>query len=211
MTAAFSAEKKPNILRMVILAVLAALIVLLMLTGIGYIPIGPGFTITILSLPVAVGAILLGPSAGAILGAVFGLTSFATCFLGMDAFGVALLAVSPFKTAVVCLIPRILAGFLCGMIFKGLEKIDKTCFISYAVSSLSAAALNTVFFLGALWLLFGSDPTVTQYTGGSSNIWLVFVVLGGINAIIESAACLILGTAITKSVAVATKKMKLKA
>lgn len=192
--------------KMVLSAVLAALLIFLMISGLGYIPTGFGFTITILMLPVAIGAILLGPAVGAFLGFVFGLTSFATCFLGMDPFGVALLAISPWKTAVVCLVPRILCGWLCGLIFKGLQKIDKTQFLSYGVASVSAALLNTFFFLFALWIFFGTDPAVTQYTGGSSNLFLLIGALGGVNALIEAASCLVLGTAITKALAVVQKK-----
>lgn len=114
-------KKLSKLQYMVITAVLAAIIVFLMFSGLGYIPTGFGFTITILMIPVAIGAILLGPGAGAILGTVFGLTSLATCFLGLDALGVALLAISPWKTVIVCLVPRILVGYLCGLIFKALN------------------------------------------------------------------------------------------
>lgn len=192
--------------RMVIIAVLAAIIVFLMLSGLGYIPTGFGFTITILMIPVAVGAILLGPAAGAILGGVFGATSLATCFLGMDVLGVALLAISPWKTAIVCIVPRVLVGFLCGWIYRALCKIDRTKIVSYGAASVCAALLNTALFLTSLFLLFGSDSAVTQFTGGSPNLFLLIGTLGGINAIIEAAACLILGTAIAKTLDVVMRK-----
>lgn len=200
-------KRLTNLQRMVFIAVLAAIIVFLMLTNLGYIPTGFGFTITILMIPVAIGAILLGPAAGAALGAVFGLTSLATCFLGMDPFGVALLAISPWKTALVCIVPRV--GFLCGWIFRALRRVDKTKIISYGVASVSAALLNTALFLTGIWLAFGSDPAVTQYTGGSSNLFIVIGVLGGINAIVEAVACLVLGTAIAKTLDVVMSKSRM--
>lgn len=202
-------KRLTNLQRMVFIAVLSAIIVFLMLTNLGYIPTGFGFTITILMIPVAIGAILLGPAAGAVLGAVFGLTSLATCFLGMDPFGVALLAISPWKTALVCIVPRVLVGFLCGWIFRALRRVDKTKIISYGAASISAALLNTAMFLTGIWLAFGSDPAVTQYTGGSSNLFIVIGVLGGINAIIEAAACLVLGTAIAKTLDVVMSKTRM--
>ena len=202
-------KRLTNLQRMVFIAVLAAIIVFLMLTNLGYIPTGFGFTITILMIPVAIGAILLGPAAGAALGAVFGLTSLATCFLGMDPFGVALLAISPWKTALVCIVPRVLVGFLCGWIFRALRRVDKTIIISYGVASVSAALLNTALFLTGIWLAFGSDPAVTQYTGGSSNLFIVIGVLGGINAIVEAVACLVLGTAIAKTLDVVMSKSRM--
>lgn len=201
-------KKLTNLQRMVLIAVLAAIIVFLMLSGLGYIPTGFGFTITILMIPVAIGAILLGPAAGAILGAVFGLTSLATCFLGMDVLGVALLAISPWKTALVCIIPRMLVGFLCGWIFRALNKVDKTGIVSYGIASVSAALLNTALFLTGLWLAFGSDPAVTQYTGGSSDLFVIIGAFGGVNAIVEAVACLILGTAIAKTLDIVMSKSR---
>lgn len=201
-------KKFTNLQRMVLIAVLAAIIVFLMLSGLGYIPTGFGFTITILMIPVAIGAILLGPAAGAILGAVFGLTSLATCFLSMDVLGVALLAISPWKTVLVCIIPRTLVGFLCGWIFRALNKVDKSRIVSYGVASVSAALFNTALFLTGLWLAFGSDPAVTQYTGGSSDLFVIIGALGGVNAIIEAVACLILGTAIAKTLDIVMSKSR---
>ena len=57
------------------LAVLIAIELLLEVTGLGYLKTGP-LDFTIMQVPVIIGAIVLGPLAGAILGTVFGLTSF---------------------------------------------------------------------------------------------------------------------------------------
>ncbi len=76
-------------------------------------------------IPVVIGAIILGPGAGAVLGAVFGLTSFVQCF-GLDTFGTTLMGIQPVYTFIMCMFPRILMGTLCGVIFKGLVRVDKT-------------------------------------------------------------------------------------
>ena len=60
--------------------------------------------------PVIVGAIVMGPAAGALLGGVFGLISFWECF-GKSAFGVVLMGINPFLTFLVCVPTRILAGW----------------------------------------------------------------------------------------------------
>ena len=70
------------------MALLVAIILLMAFTPIGYIKTA-GLEITLIVVPVAVGAVTLGPTAGAILGGVFGITSFIQCF-GMSTFGVAL-------------------------------------------------------------------------------------------------------------------------
>ena len=75
------------------LALLAAIVLVLAYTPLGYIHIGP-LAITPIMIPVTVGAILLGPTEGAILGGIFGLTSFSTCF-GSDMFGTTLMGINP--------------------------------------------------------------------------------------------------------------------
>ena len=94
---------RSSTVRLCCIAVLAALILLMTFTGIGYIPLGP-LKLTLLALPVAIGGAVLGPTAGLLLGTIFGLSSFFTCF-GMDAFGSVLLGINPVATAVMWLLP----------------------------------------------------------------------------------------------------------
>ena len=65
--------------RMVILAVLIALTLVMALTPLGYLKIG-ALSISFLCIPIAIGATVLGPTAGLILGTLFGITSFVQCF-----------------------------------------------------------------------------------------------------------------------------------
>ena len=58
------------------LALLLALLLILSYTPLGYLPVGP-LVLSLLSVPVAIGAMLLGPLGGAVLGGAFGLTSTA--------------------------------------------------------------------------------------------------------------------------------------
>lgn len=84
------------------LALFSALILLLNYTPLGYIRVF-ALEITLIIIPVTLGAMLLGPADGAILGGVFGLTSFATCF-GSSQFGVTLLAINPIGTFITCVV-----------------------------------------------------------------------------------------------------------
>ena len=142
-----------RILRLTQLSVLVALLLIFGFTSIGYIKVGV-IEITLNVIPVAIAAIVLGPSAGAICGAVFGLTSFWQAVSGMSAFGAALVAISPIYTLIICLIPRILEGLLTGLIFKGLSKVCKGNSVPCAVSSLCCPLLNTLLFVGSFLLLF---------------------------------------------------------
>ena len=177
------------------MALLTAIIILMAFTPLGYLRMGP-VEITFIMIPVVVGAILLGPGAGAMLGGVFGLTSFIQCF-GMSAFGATLLQVNWFFTLVLCMVPRILMGWLSGLIFKALYRIDKTRLLSFAVASLSGAVLNTVFFVGGIGVLF--YDTALSMAGEGVSVLQFLIGMITINSLIEMGVCLVVGTAITKA------------
>lgn len=183
------------------LAVLIAIILLLEITNLGYLHISV-LEMTIMQLPVLVGAIVLGPTAGAILGGVFGATSFFQCF-GKSYFGAALLGINPVFAFIVCMVPRILMGWLCGLIFKALARIDKTRFISYAVAALCGALLNTILFMSALMIFFGQTEYI-QNMMGELNVIPFVISFVGIQGLVEAGICFVAGTAISKALAVFT-------
>ena len=88
---------------MVELALMTAIIFIMAFTPLGYLRT-PGISITFLTVPVAVGAMILGPAGGAACGLAFGITSLMQCF-GMSPMGAMLLSINPFGTAVTCIVP----------------------------------------------------------------------------------------------------------
>ena len=110
-------------------AVLAGIVVFMAFTPIGYLKLGT-VEMTFIMIPVAVGAITLGEKSGAFLGLVFGISSFIQCF-GLSPFGASLLAINPLYTFIMCLVPRVLMGYLCGVIYKLLSKIKKSVAIYF--------------------------------------------------------------------------------
>ena len=192
--------------RLVYMAILIAIILVMAFTPLGYLKTA-GLEITFIQVPVIVGAILMGPTAGAILGGVFGLTSFIQCF-GLSAFGAALLEINAVYTFILCFFSRVLMGWLTGLIFRALQKVDRTMFVSYAVTSLAAPILNTVFFVGGMILLFGSSSYIQglMAEAGAANLLSFAVAFVALNGVIEAAACFLLGTAISKALASALKR-----
>lgn len=182
--------------KLVQMAILIAIMLIMAFTPLGYLKVGM-IEISFMTIPVVIGAILLGPTAGATLGGVFGLTSFIQCF-GMSAFGAALLSINPVLTFLVCMVPRILMGYLAGVIFQVLHRTDKTKILSFAVSSLSGAVLNTIFFVGLLMLLFGSSDYIMGMRGGMSLLSFLAAFVG-VNGVVEAIVAFILGTAISKA------------
>ena len=84
---------------MVELAAMIAIIIIMAFTPLGYIKL-PGLTITFLTIPVAVGAIILGPVGGLICGLTFGLTSLYQAVTGGSVFTFALFNISPVFTII---------------------------------------------------------------------------------------------------------------
>ena len=85
---------------MVQLAVLIAIMLILAFTPLGYLRIGP-LAISLMTVPVVIGAMILGPAGGAVLGLVFGLTSFYQCFAG-DPFGAFMNTLFFMSTLMIC-------------------------------------------------------------------------------------------------------------
>ena len=188
-------------LKMVQLALFTAIILLLAFTPIGYIKLPSGLSITLIGIPVIIGAITLGPSAGAILGVVFGLTSFAQAF-GLEPFGTMLFGINPFGTFITCMIPRILMGWLTGLIFQGIKKVDKTRMVSYLITSLAGSMLNTVFFMTSLMIFFYNDSSFQVEVAGfnAANAFTLVIAMVAVNATAEMIVSGILGAAIAKPI-----------
>lgn len=188
-------------------AILTALLIVMSFTPLGYLKM-PFLEISFLTIPVAIGAITLGPVVGAWLGFIFGLTSFIHCFMG-SATGVILLGVSVVRTFIVCVVPRVLVGFLCGLAFLGLKKVlGDGNILAYCISSICAAVFNTIFFLSTMALLFYSTLSTMSEGKGVFNLLISWA---GINAVIEAIACGVIATAIGKAIYIAFKKLNVKA
>lgn len=190
--------------KLAVTSLLSALIIVMAFTPIGYLKIGVAIAITFIPIPVAIGAIVGGPACGAILGAVFGITSLIQCF-GLDPFGTNLMSINPFFTALLCIVPRILMGVISGLLFKALNKKIKSTIVTYGISAFSGGFLNTVLFVGFLILLFRSSAVFSDYDG---NILAIVTSLVTINAVIEWIACLFLGTTVAKAISKILNKAK---
>lgn len=200
-------KKKHSAGRLVRTALLAAIIFVMAFTPLGYFKTG-GLSITLLPVPVIIGAIIMGPATGAVLGLVFGLTSLIQCF-GLEPFGTALMGINPVGTILTCLVPRAAMGFLTGVIFLALYRLDKKKLLSFAATSLIGALLNTVFFMSFLVLFFYStDFLQTIISGmGTNSVFTFVLAFVGFNGLVEAVACCVLAGAISKALyTVATRQ-----
>ncbi len=189
-------KDKNKLFSLTLTAAFLALIVVMSFTPIGYLKVGV-IEITLLVLPVVLGAITIGTGAGVFLGFAFGATSFIQCF-GMSTFGAALLAIQPVYTALVCFLPRVLLGLLSGLLFRALSKTKLPAAVSCGLTALCASLCNTVGFVGLLVLFFGKTEYIhgLMETLGAQNLWAFALVFAGVNSLVEAAANTVLGAAL---------------
>ena len=147
---------------MSIMAMFLAIQIILVVTPLGYLPIGP-ISATTMHIPVIIAGIALGKKAGAQLGFVFGLTSVlnATFRPTLTSF-----CFSPFVTIggiggnwmslLIAFVPRILLGYLAGLIYEKLYRKGINENVGIIAGALTGAITNTVLVLGGIYLFFGS-------------------------------------------------------
>lgn len=193
--------KNKHLLAMVKLAMLVALLMIFCFTPIGFLKIGI-VEITFNMIPVVIGAIAIGPAAGAFLGALFGAASFWQCF-GQSTFGTLLFGVNPFFTVLICFVPRILAGLLPGLIFRAMTN-KKDNIAAYFVSAAVGSLTNTVLFVGGFCLLFKDTMLGMASDNGLSP--LAFIATAFLlNAAVELVANTAIVAAVSKAVTKAEK------
>ena len=192
-----------KILRMVELAMLAAIIVVLQQI---VIPLPGGLTLSLVLVPIVVGAVLFGPAAGALLGGVFGVV---VTFLVMTArageLSTMMWVANPAVTALVCILKGVAAGFCAGLIARAFKKRE---FVGIVFAAAIAPIVNTgIFLIGMLTVFREVMMTFAANIGmgGTGAVYFAVVVLVGVNFIIEFAANLILSPSIA-SIVRAVKK-----
>ena len=172
------------------LAVLLALVIVLQLWG-NNIKIG-ATGLSFVLVPIVLGGVLFGPSAGAFLGLVFGFITLMYGVTGADPFTAVLFAEHPFLTSAVCLFKGTAAGLAAGLLFRLIEK--KNGYVGVFVASAAAPVVNTgLFILGALLM---SDTLSANFVADGSTV-LYFLIIGcaGINFLVELAINLMLSPA----------------
>ena len=185
-----------SVLKLTLTAVFLAIIVVMSFTPIGYLKVGT-VEISLLAIPVAMGAALLGVGGGALLGLAFGVTSLIQCF-GMSAFGTALMGINPALTVILCIVPRVLVGVASALVYKVLKKKNVQANVSSLVSFLTAAVVNTVLFVGLFIAFFGNTEFYAglETTFATTGVIAFFAAFVGVNGIVEAVASALVGGAL---------------
>ncbi len=195
-------ETRKNDLKvMTRLALLVAVELVMKLIGLGSVPVGPLY-MSFLTLPIAVGAITMGPIAGLVLGGVFGAVSFYDAVTGGSAMTSALFQVSPAHTFLLCVGTRLLMGLCVGLLFEALHRLDLKGSWSYMVSALCTPLFNTLFFMGYIVLAFYGCDYVQGLAAknGAANPLMFVVLLVGVQGVAEFFVSGLLGGIIARAV-----------
>ena len=189
-------------------AIFIAIIFVMRITGLGRIPIGPLY-MTLTMVPIAIGAMLLGPLGGGILGMIFGFTSLYDAVTMVSPMtGFFFHQVSPLHTVILCVVLRALVGALTGWLFLLCRRLDKRRIWCYFAGGLLAPLLNTILFMGYIVLVFYQSEYVQNIVAQKNIVnplWFI-IVLVGVQGLLEWLAGLVIGGGVAKAVAHALKR-----
>ena len=180
------------------ISILTALIIVMAFTPIGYIKTA-GLEITLITIPVVVGAIILGPKAGLFLGTVFGLTSFIQAISGLSAFGAIMFQTSAVGCFVTAVPTRMLMGLIAGFAGSFLRKHIPS--VSDFITGFIGALSNTVLFMSSLMAFYWHSDLIQGLVEsmGTTSIPAFLFAFVGLNGIVEMICCTIISGAVCKA------------
>lgn len=174
---------------MVGIALLIALVVVLQFVG-GMIPPIGGFSISLVLIPIVIGAAVYGPGAGALLGGVFGLIVTANCINGTDVGGAMVFQANPVLCVIVVLAKGILAGFAAGWVYRLLK--NKNGYLAMLCAAIVCPVVNTGVFVACM-LTFYRD-VLSAWAGGGDILSYVLTGLVLANFVPELIINIVFGT-----------------
>lgn len=197
--------------RMVALAMMAAIVVLLANTPLGMIQL-PIIKATTVHIPVILGAILLGPKAGCILGGVFGVCSLVSNTIAptLTSF-----AFSPFmsttgipgalKALWISVGCRVLIGLVSGWLWIVLKKVKLADIVALPIVGFLGSMTNTITVMGSIYFLLAEQYAQARAVAVTAVYGLIMGTITGAG-VMEALAAMVLVTGIGKALLATVKK-----
>ncbi len=188
-------QRKMSTRTMVLGALLTALVLVLQFMG-ATIRFGT-FSISLVLIPIVIGAVTCGKMVGAWLGLVFGVAVLASGdaapFMAVDIGG----------TIITVLLKGMACGFVAALVYQSLQKVIRSGYLAAVIAALVCPIINTgVFLLGCR--IFFMD-TITLWAGGSNvGKYMIFGLVGG-NFLFEMAVNIIFAPAIVQILKIVNK------
>lgn len=172
--------------RLVGMALFSAIIVVLQLVA-TFVKIGT-FSVTLVLIPIVVGAAVYGPKSGAYFGGVFGVVVLIACIFGWDIGGNILWVANPFLTLALCLVKGIVAGWAAGLVYGAVSRKNK--YIAVVAAAVTCPVVNTGIFCVAMALLY--NDILVQWAAGTPLLYYTIFGLVGVNFLLELAINVVL-------------------
>ena len=161
--------KNAKIKRMVGIALLMAMVIVLQFVGSMIPPIGGTVSISLVLIPIIVGAAIYGPGAGAILGATFAVVTIVNCIIGADPGGAMVFQANPLLCILVVAGKSILCGLASGWVYVLVSKINR--YVAMLCAAIICPIVNTGVFVTCMLLWF--KPVLSAWAGGTDVITYV--------------------------------------
>ena len=155
-------------MKMVGIAFMMALVIVMQSLS-GIIPPIGGFSISLVLIPIVLGAAVYGPGAGALLGATFGVIVYINCVTGADPGGAMVFQASPVLCFLVVLGKGTLAGLAAGVVYKLLK--NKNAYLAMMAAAIICPIVNTGVFVASMFLFF--IDVLAAWAGGGNIVGYV--------------------------------------
>lgn len=195
-------SQKDAILYLAQLAILTAIIMVLHFSGAAIPAFGTKISLTLI--PIALGAMILGPTAGGILGFIYGLTVYISLgVLHMDPFTGFLFDHNPIMTFLICTVKTTAAGILGGLVYRALRK--KSVLLAVFVAAALVPTVNTGIFILGCFTIYNTISQVAA-SSGYSAVYFILIVCAGANYLLEMAVNMIFAPALERVIHITAKK-----
>ena len=189
-------RKKMSTRTLVLGALLTALVFVLQFMG-AAIRFGT-FSISLVLIPIVIGAVTCGKGVGAWLGLIFGVAVLASG----DA--APFMAVNVWGTIITVLVKGIACGFFAGLVYQALKRIISSRYLAAVIAALVCPVINTGIFLLGCKIFF--MDTITLWAGGTNvGKYMIFVLVGA-NFLFEMAVNIIFAPAIVQILKIVNKE-----
>ena len=165
--------KNAKIKRMVGIALLMAMVIVLQFVGSMIPPIGGTVSISLVLIPIVLGAAVYGPSAGAILGATFAAVTIINCITGADPGGAMVFQANPLLCFLVVSAKSVMCGLGAAWVYNLMKK--RNPYLAMVCAAIICPLLNTGIFVTCMLLFF--KPVLSTWSGGTDVVTYVLTAL----------------------------------
>lgn len=183
--------------KMTVIGMLGAISIVLGMTPLGFIPIGPT-KVTIMHIPVIIGAMIEGPLVGAIIGLIFGMFSIIQSITSPTVISFV------FWNPLVSVFPRVLIGIVSYYSYASIKKIVKNDALAVVFTGAIGTLTNTVGVLSMIYLIYGVR-FVEAIGQDISSVGKIIIGIGITNGIPETIVAIVIVTGVMRGLKLISK------